>query len=333
MKKSFPCLLISVFILSCSKSHQIEKVVEWDSYEDPYLEMSFNYPKNWPLYPETGRISVYSSPEVVNRFYDFSAGGPDGIRLTVSFEKQDTIRTVDQWAEQLTNEILGAGFEISSTKPTTIAGNPGFEIQYAGNIDNKNRMYAVQAVAVRDSMRCHIKYEAFNQMFDAYKSVYDTALASLRLPEPQTVGTESEPPLPSTVFDSFQNQYLSISYPDNFDVHLPKAVEPAVFSMEIKGYRQDCDIHIDVIPAKSLSGEKVVEQNAKYYKEKSKGETTIDGVKTVYLNYSPVKDIESRVYFLVKNDRFFRVIFNYYSPMKENYLAAFEKTVGSLKVK
>jgi hypothetical protein len=46
-----------------------------------------------------------------------------------------------------------------------------------------------------------------------------------------------------------------------------------------------------------------------------------------------MKDVQSRVYFLVKNDKFYRVIVNYYVPMRSAYLPAFEKTIGSLVVK
>jgi len=56
-------------------------------------------------------------------------------------------------------------------------------------------------------------------------------------------------------------------------------------------------------------------------------------VNATYLDYRPVKDINSRVYFLVKNDRLYRVIFNYYTPMKEKYISTFEKVVTSIKVK
>jgi hypothetical protein len=65
----------------------------------------------------------------------------------------------------------------------------------------------------------------------------------------------------------------------------------------------------------------------------SRGAVTLDGVKSEYLNYSMVKGVQSRVYFMVKNDKIYRIIFNYYAVMKADFLPAFEKTVGSLVVK
>ena len=52
--------------------------------------------------------------------------------------------------------------------------------------------------------------------------------------------------------------------------------------MEIKGYREDCTLRIDVMPAQNLAIEKVVEQNAKFYKELSRGEATVGGLKSTY---------------------------------------------------
>jgi hypothetical protein len=86
-------------------------------------------------------------------------------------------------------------------------------------------------------------------------------------------------------------------------------------------------------PSKKLSLEKVVEQNSKFFRSSYKGNTTIGGEKATYLNYSLVKNVDSRVYFVVKNDKIFRIIFNYYSPMKNDFLPAFEKVIASIRFK
>ena len=101
------------------------------------------------------------------------------------------------------------------------------------------------------------------------------------------------------------------------------------------GMRNDCSIDIDIRPAKKLELAKVVEQNSKFFDPKSKGETNIGGDKAMYLNYAPqkVRNINSRVYFIVKNDRIYRIILNYYTPMKKDFLPAFEKVVASIRLK
>ena len=57
------------------------------------------------------------------------------------------------------------------------------------------------------------------------------------------------------------------------------------------------------------------------------------GQKAAFINYSPVKNINSRVYFMVKNDKIYRVIFNYFTAMKADFLPVFEKIVGSIVIK
>jgi hypothetical protein len=176
-------------------------------------------------------------------------------------------------------------------------------------------------------------YEGFNKSYALNKFVLDTLLNSLKFSEAAPRVVAGDPAMPSSNFTDFNNSFLSLRYPDNFDLTTPAAKPPAEFSLDIKGYRQDSYVHLDIIPAKGLAPEKVVEQNSKFYRSVSRGSVAIDGVQTTYLDYRPVKDINSRVYFLVKNDRIFRVIFNYYAPMKEKYLATFEKVVSSIKVK
>jgi hypothetical protein len=124
-----------------------------------------------------------------------------------------------------------------------------------------------------------------------------------------------------------------VSYPNNFETVSPPPTGEVQFMLQIQGYRQDSNILIDVRPAKKLTVDKVVEQNAKLFKVTSKGETTIDGLKAPYLIYSPAKEIERRVYFVVKNDKVYRIILTYYQPDRKVYLPAFEKAVASIRIK
>jgi hypothetical protein len=85
--------------------------------------------------------------------------------------------------------------------------------------------------------------------------------------------------------------------------------------------------------AQGLSIDKVVEQNSKSIKATSRGEGRIDGMRAPYFVYSPMKNIRSRIYFVVKNDKFYRIIMNYYTPMENDFLPAFEKIIGSIRLK
>jgi acyl-coenzyme A synthetase/AMP-(fatty) acid ligase len=63
----------------------------------------------------------------------------------------------------------------------------------------------------------------------------------------------------------------------------------------------------DASMIKALAVEKVVEQNTGKFRGASAPKTTtVSGEKAMYLNYSPAKDVSSRVYFMVKNDKVYR---------------------------
>jgi hypothetical protein len=139
--------------------------------------------------------------------------------------------------------------------------------------------------------------------------------------------------LPSSTYETLKNDILEIDYPNNFNPTTPTPKGKVQFVLMLQGYRNDSNILIDVRPAEKLTLEKLVDQNAKPYKAISNGETTIDGQKSHYLNYSMSKGVASRVYFVVKNDKFYRIFFNYYEPAKKDFLPAFEKSIASLRIK
>lgn len=335
--RTWVCLISVVMLVvvmsGCGKKEQAATVAGWQQYQDPYYGIRFEYPQGWQLTPEGGRFSMYSSPEVVSRFYDFTVKGRDGARLVISYTKMDPIQSLDQYGEQLRGDLGSSGFDVTSSGPATLIDLPATRVDYRGAVDQKNTIEGIQVSAVRDSMLLTVKYEGFNKTFGTYKPAIDTALATLFVPGPKMAGLPEETEAPSTEFTKFDNERLSVSYPNNFSTTFPRPKAPVEFSMEIKGYRQDSYVHIDIMPAEGLTADKVVAQNAKFYREASRGTATIDGVATTYINYSPMKDISSRVYFLVKTDKVYRIIINYYTPMREAYLPAFEKTVGSIAVK
>jgi hypothetical protein len=327
------CVMLSVWI-GCAKKAEAPKIAGYVENTGEKQILGFKYPQGWVIVQDgSGRYTAYSSQEVVERFYDYTVKGKDGGRLIVSLERMDTLRTLDESINREKNNLSGSGFDISEVAAKPVGGVPGTQVHYSGFVDAKNKLEAIEVVAVKDSFLCTIKYEAFNKFFPACQSVFDTALATFRFPVSAKDLKPEDLAKPSSKFKTFENNVLKLSLPDNFDASSLQAKAPVEFSLEVKGYRADCTIRIDVMPAKKLSIEKVVEQNAKFYKEMSRGETTIDGQKSAFLNYSPAKGINSRVYFMVKNDKIYRIIFNYFAEMKADFLPAFEKTVGSIVAK
>ena len=98
-------------------------------------------------------------------------------------------------------------------------------------------------------------------------------------------------------------------------------------------FYKKCSIHIDVFGAKKLTVDKVWEQNKGKYKAKGTGTSIIDGEKTFWVDYTPMASVNSRAYFVVKNDKVVRTTVNYFAPQKEIYFTVFENAVKSIKLK
>jgi len=326
-------LLIMLLLPACEKKAEVVTISGWEKFDDFMSKISFTYPRGWTLTQDQTGVMVYSVPEIVSRFTDLTPTGPDGVRLVVSRIRMDSLMSFDQYVEKIRDDLSVSGYDVKPIEEKTLAGVPGKSFECSGYLDNRNKLSSTRLFALKDTLLYTASYDGFNKAYALNKFVLDTMLSTLKFTEaaPKVVG--DDPAMPSSNFAPFSNSYLSLMYPDNFDLATPAAKAPAEFSLDIRGYRQDSNVHLDIIPAKGLSLEKVVEQNSKNYKAVSKGSVNIDGVNTTYLDYRPVREINSRVYFLVKNDRIYRVIFNYYAPMKEKYISTFEKVVTSIKVK
>lgn len=332
--KTFFCLLaIGVMLAGCSKTAEPVSIGSWERYQDPYFKASFIYPKGWHVVPEGGKVSIFSSPDVMDKFYDPTSKGKTGLQLIVSYEKLDTLKSLDDYVNGWQNDLKASGFMVAAVTKKTVDGEPAIQIEYNGRFDENTKLEAIRAYALLDSVLYYAHYGAFNEMFAPNRFLFDSLVQSVHFTRIKPGASPEELTKPSATFTDFSNNMLQISHPDNFKTEFPTPKGGAEFSMELKGYRQDCTIHIDILPAKGLTVEKVVEQNSKFYKPTSRGSATIDGVKTLYLNYSPARNIDSRVYFLVKNDKVYRMLFNIFQPLKKDYLPVFEKTIASVRVK
>ncbi len=332
MKKSFILLMGLFLILSgCAKKVETVQITGWEKFSDPLLKISFTHPAGWHMEQEGSKITFYSAMEVVNKFTQYAVEGKDGSRIMVSMQKRLPAITLQQCVDSLKADLNNMGFEVTAPEARTIHGLPASQLGYSGALDAKNKVQGAYTTAVRDSMIFTVRYEGFNASYASCKAALDSAVASLTLPTARV--KDADPSIPAAEMESFENNFVKIMRPANFDANTPQPKAPSEFTLDITGYRKDSGIRIDIIPAKGLSPEKVVEQNAKFFKETSRSTAAIDGANVTYLNYSGGKDISSRVYFLVKNDKIYRAIFNYYTPMRSAYLPVFEKVVSSLVVK
>ncbi|MBI5645980.1 MAG: hypothetical protein HY962_03535 [Ignavibacteriae bacterium] len=326
-------LLALLVVAGCGKKAEPVSIAAWDQYTDPYYRISFSHPQGWNVSADGSIFKVYSSQEAAEKFFDPYSNKKDGVEIVVGREKLDTLQTLEGYMNAYKEERTAAQFLVKTVEPKKLEDFDGMMIVYSGAYTKENKVTTARVVTIQDSTMYYVQYSGFNELYDSYKVVFDSLLASVRLPKPKSAAETADPSIPSSEFDTFDNFAVKFQYPSNFDVATPRPKGENTFSAEVKGMRQDCSIRIDIFPAKGLSVEKVFEQNEKFYRATGKGSSTIDGLKAPYLSYAPMKGVDSRAYFVVKNDKVIRTIVNYHSPMKAQFLPAFERTVQSMKIK
>lgn len=325
-------LVIVVGLTGCSKKAPLPPIKEWDKNQDPYFKVQFDYPKGWFKSGESGKMTFTSSEAAATKFSDpTSREAPDGAQIMVSYERVDTLKPLEAYVEEERGDLGSSGYNLKPVEHVTIDGSPALKFGYAGRVTEKTVLEAVRVVTLKDTVLYKATFWAFNEYFAPWTAVIDTFVATAVLPRAKAAKVDES--IPSTTYETLDNAVLSISYPNNFNPTMPAPKGDVQFIMMLGGYRNDSNILIDVRPAKKLTVEKVIDQVSKSYKPTSTGSATIDGLKAPFLNYSTSKGVASRAYFVVKNDKIYRIIFNYYEPAKKDFLPAFEKSVASIRIK
>jgi len=340
-------LMLFAGVLAVSTCREKQKtykpIAQWEQYHDQFTGLRFTHPladsTAWLLNTDGNRVSITASYEAAERFLDPRTDDKRDndldIQIIVSRERPDSLIALDEIVNAYTKEKKSERFTVTPTDTIMIDSTEARKFSYIGNYkeDGTAKVSTTRIYAIRDSVVYCLEYAAFNDLFQPYSGIMDSLQASIRLPRPRPKGEAADESLPSITFTEFSNNFLRISYPDNFGANTPSVKGDTKFSLVIKGYRQDCEVKIDILPAKGLTVEKIFTQNqAKFSRVAGTGETTIAGLKAMFLNYTPAKDIASRAYFVVKNDQVYRIIVNYFAPKRSDFLPAFEKTVGSLKI-
>ncbi len=335
MKKSFMLLLGAAFVLFSGCGKKSADIQTWDQYQNSFFHVTFPFPQGWTVANETNKVTISSSSEVAEKFFDHDFRKPDGVQIIVAAERIDSVQDYVKYMDSFKADQEQAGYKTKSYTDANLAGLGAKQLVYSGMLDAQTRMTIIRTATLKDSTIYYVQYAAFNDQFEPYKVVYDSVVASLVLPKPKEKVTDPNAyVVPSKETRVLKNDVLEATVPENMNETYPKAKGDVSFAMNLKIYREDCTIDIDVRPAKKLSVEKVVDQNSKKISNISgKGSATIGGEKTIYVNYSPVKNIKSRVYFVVRNDKIYRIVMNYYAPMEKDFLPAFEKIVASMRLK
>jgi hypothetical protein len=323
--------VLSFFFYACEKPKP-EKVVvkEWSEYHDPAFGFKVQYPKNWYSMGQSGKAIFYLSEEIANNFLDPVNGKRVGAEISVRAKRAEGGISIEQVLLDAKNELQQFGNIKEETK-VSIAGKEGIKVLFETPITTKLSIWGYSIFVPVDTLLFEVGFRAFGDYYEAHKDIF-TAVENSFVP-PTIIPKTDNRPRPSEEFDKYDTQYFTLDYPSNFNFTIPNKGNNE-FVVELKGERLDCTIRLDIFGANKWTVEKVFEDNLKKYQSvKSKSEITIDGLKAMFVNYSPANNIDSRAYFIVKNNRVYRITLNWFAPEKELYLVAFEKVIQSLKIK
>ena len=343
MRKSLLMLALAAFMLVPGCKPKKAEIAGWQQFQDDYFRVTFTHPKDWVLLRDPNKVAIYSSAEAAEKFFDHEARKQDGVQIVVAAEPGKTAQDAVAYLTNHQNEQKAAGFTVKEMGQTTIEGVNAPQVQYSGIFESptgeKVKVTTIRAAVLKDSILYFFQYSALNDWFESYRVVFDSVVSSIALPRPVIIPKGVSPAIPLAEIRKYGSDVLTLDHPANFAVSPLPAKGEVTFGIQVAGNlpesRQDCSVTLDVRPAKKLTAEKLADQNSKIFKPTSKGETKISDQKALFFNYTPqgVKNVKSRVYFMVKDDKFYRVIINYFAPMEKDFLPAFEKVVASIRIK
>ena len=329
-------ILLAGMFGACQKSAQVA-VPPLQDYRDGSGLFVVQIPASWQQSGEPGKLNVYNSQDAWNRFADPTSSTKSAVRIFI-YAQEAGAKTLEMAAGDFKSQLRQEQAQIDADVQTTFAGSPAVKIPYALKIDNSNTIFAYRIVTVNDSVEYGIECQGFNDDFKSYSNVFDSVASTYRI-IPKAVAQQQLPEnmIPSPGMANYQNDFLSIQYPDNFKATPAAASGNVKASVSIKGYFEDCTVQVDVLDAKKLNVDKVFDQNKGNYPNSKSQKIQVDGNDAYMISYSPVKGIQRQVYFVVKNNNWIRVISTWNEANEKKYNAdfqqAFEKSVSSLKLK
>jgi len=332
-KRFFILLLLSVVFAACQKSGPVA-VPTLQDYRDGSNLFALSVPSTWQQSSEPGKLNLYNTQDAWNRFADPTSNSKPAVRIMVYAEAAGAKKLSDV-AEDFKSQLRQEQAQIDPDVQATFGADPAVKIPYELKLDDKNTIYAYRVLAVIDSMTYGYECQGFNDDFKNYAPVFDSVYMTYRA-IPKAVQKQQLPEdlIPSQVFKAYEGDAFTIQYPDNFKATPSGASGDILSSVSIQGYRSDCTIRVDVLDAKKLTVDKVFTQNKdKYPNVSGTKKIQMDGLDAYQINYSQVHGIQSRAYFVVKDNKWIRVIVNCATEMQKDFMPVFEKSVASLKLK
>jgi hypothetical protein len=327
-------LLLLFVVLSCGEQKHIVEIKELAVYDDPILGFSIKYPTNWEVKKYPGdRFLAFTTKTVIKRFSTFEPNGESGAKIELLAIKLPQGQTIDSVMakKQFTPETYSAPTKV------TIDGVQAIKQTYQFPLGDglfQGEIYYAQ----KDSQVVTvISFEAFGGTFEKYKPGFEQILNSVKLAHipqtaPDTIKKVVEAPPPSQNLVEYKGDGFSIKIPDNFDVRNPK-VGGALKSYQYIGERRlDCEIRVDIFDAsKQNKLEKIVEDNKSKHQNAEPKPTSIGGTKAYVFEYSPIRNVKSRVYYAIHNNKLYRITVNWFTGEEELYKPVFDKSIASFK--
>jgi len=331
--KLLPVLLVVLFV-SCGKKEPPKLTFQFQGYENPTLRYHVEYPKGWILNQESGKLRLLSSQDAYEKLVDPTSKSSIGAVIFVSASKDTLGGDLQKFYESTLavdkdKESIEKYEEVTDVK---VGDKAAKRLYYRLKYDKATIKRVEKYLVTADTLDFTIEFISFNEMFESYKPAVEKLISTFGFPKKLEKGVDAGEK-PSESFSTYNNALYTIEYPDNFDIKAAKKGETGSV-VTFSGYRLDCTFVVDIFPSQNLSVEKVFDQNkGKYPGAGGQKETTINGLKAIYLNYAGAANIGSRAYFVVKGDKVYRLTLNWFKPQEADYLAAFEKIATSLKVK
>ncbi len=322
-------LLLGLLLASCGGHKQTPPVPvgQMDEYRDPGYGFRISSPHGWLSNAEVGHAQFFNQPDVDKKFLDPTGAFPNGVMIEVLVTKT---QTAAQDRKQRIDEMMKNNFVMGKEEGINVAGMQAYRDPYSANWGSGVKETGEHIYIQTDTLLYDIRMAGFGDLYDAYKDIFAASLNSFQLPKPVVPGRDET--LPSEEFTAGENTYFQYQYPGNFTVSRPPKGSYE-FVEVLQGKNLSTSIRFDIFDAKGLSLEKVFDQNKGKYRAESTGKATISGQPAMWLQYSARKDLDRRFYFVVYKGKVLRITTDWMKAQKNDYLAAYEKVLSSIKFK
>jgi len=327
------CALIAVFVYGCTEQKAVPiHPAEMSEYHDPGYGLSIKYPKDWKQMGTAGKAVFAQSQDVIDKFQNPQSGIEGGMVIVEVIRYEG--KTADQLVQSGKDDLKQTwqSVDVQPDAHSTIAGKQTTSFNYTVPVTSKKKIVGTDTYIPGDTAMYKVTTLSFGEdQVTVNGEIYSAMLASF-VP-PVVVAKKPDFWQASSSMEAYDSPFFTMKYPDNLNVVDVKKAPKDDFAMEMRADRLDCSFHADVFGAQNLTVEKVWNQNKDRYHAKSSGQSTIGDQPAMWADYSPRKDIGSRVYFVVKNNKVVRITVNYASQQKEVYFPTFEGMVKSIKLK